>query len=219
MPDPGFDPQTAIVSAASQYGVDPDLALAIAQHGEGYGTMPTMAATSGKGAHGIMQLMPDTARGLGVDPSDPSQNVVGGVKYIRQLQDQFGADRPDLIAAGYNAGPGAVQKYGGVPPYAETQAYVQRVTGALPDVLPPQGAIDKAFGNPSAAPAAAPTPQPQGGAAAADDELPPQADLDKAFGSPAGVPGQRTITWDAAHSTYHDPARSEEHTSELQSPC
>ena len=74
-----------------------------------------------------MQLMPGTARGLGVtDPYDPLQSLRGGAKYLRQQLDRFGGDYSKAIAA-YNAGPGAVQKYGGIPPYAETQAYVPRV--------------------------------------------------------------------------------------------
>jgi hypothetical protein len=69
--------------------------------------------------------MPDTARGLGVDPRDPAQNLLGGARYLRQQLDKFG--RLDLALAAYNAGPGAVQKYGGVPPYAETRAYVEKI--------------------------------------------------------------------------------------------
>src|SRR5215469_12187380 len=137
---PGFDAETAITTAASQNGVDPNLALAIAQQGEGYGHFLSNDAVSPKGARGIMQLMPDTAKGLGVDPTDPNQNVTGGVRYIRQLQDRFGADRPDLIAAGYNAGPNAIRN-GQIPNFPETQGYVQRVTGGLADEAP-QGALD-----------------------------------------------------------------------------
>ena len=69
---PGFDAETAITTAASQNGVDPNLALAIAQQGEGYGHFLSNDAVSPKGARGIMQLMPDTAKGLGVDPTDPN---------------------------------------------------------------------------------------------------------------------------------------------------
>jgi soluble lytic murein transglycosylase-like protein len=74
-----------------------------------------------------MQLMPATARGLGVsDIRDPWQNLAGGTKYLRQLLDRFDGDVTKAIA-GYNAGPGAVQQHGGVPPYAETRTYVARV--------------------------------------------------------------------------------------------
>lgn len=82
---------------------------------------------SKKGAIGPMQLMPDTAKGLGVDPNNWQQNVTGGVKYLGQLLDRFGDQR--LASAAYNAGPGNVDKYGGVPPFKETQNYVQKVVG------------------------------------------------------------------------------------------
>ena len=86
-------------------------------------------AVSRKGARGLMQLMPATARRLSVArPFDPASNVSGGVRYLRELLDRFG-NRPDLVLAAYNAGEGAVEAYGGVPPYRETVAYVQRVLG------------------------------------------------------------------------------------------
>lgn len=82
-------------------------------------------AVSPKGALGLMQLMPDTARSVGVtDPMDPAQNIMGGARYFKQQMDTFGD--PMLAAAAYNAGPGAVRKYGGVPPYRETQDYVSK---------------------------------------------------------------------------------------------
>lgn len=84
-----------------------------------------MGATSPVGAIGYTQLMPGTARGLGVDPHDPHQNLIGGAKYLAAQLKKYG-DITKALAA-YNAGPGAVDKYGGVPPYAETQAYVKRV--------------------------------------------------------------------------------------------
>jgi len=86
-------------------------------------------AVSRKGARGLMQLMPATARRLSVSrPFDPAANVSGGVRYLRELLDRYG-DRPDLVLAAYNAGEGAVASYGGVPPYRETLAYVQRILG------------------------------------------------------------------------------------------
>ncbi len=84
-------------------------------------------AVSRKGARGLMQLMPATARRLDVrKPFDPAANVRGGVQYLRELVDRFGP-RPELVLAAYNAGEGAVETYGGVPPYRETVAYVSRI--------------------------------------------------------------------------------------------
>jgi hypothetical protein len=88
-------------------------------------------AVSSKGARGLMQLMPDTARRLGVSDSfDARQNIFGGTQYLRQLLDRFGGD-VDLALAAYNAGPNAVLRYGGIPPYRETRGYVQKVQAQL----------------------------------------------------------------------------------------
>lgn len=92
-------------------------------------------ARSPVGAIGFGQLMPGTARGLGVDPHDPRQNLLGAARYLKRQLDAFG--EPRLALAAYNAGPGAVQKYGGVPPYAETQRYVRsvmRMAGETPSI-------------------------------------------------------------------------------------
>ncbi|HLO09726.1 MAG TPA: lytic transglycosylase domain-containing protein [Desulfobacteria bacterium] len=84
-------------------------------------------AVSRKGAKGVMQLMPFTSKRLRVnDPFDPIENIEGGIKYIKELLVAFEGDLTNTIAA-YNAGPGAVRKYGGVPPYQETRLYVRRV--------------------------------------------------------------------------------------------
>lgn len=112
-----------VSSNAAAWGVDPALVKAIIANESGFDPN----ATSRAGAQGLMQLMPQTAAGLGVsDAYDPSQNVWGGTRYIRGLLDRFHGDVPLAVAA-YNAGPGAVEKYGGVPPYAETQHYVANV--------------------------------------------------------------------------------------------
>jgi cell wall-associated NlpC family hydrolase len=114
-----------IKQAATEAGVPPALVKAVAKAESGFNPQ----STSGAGAQGLMQLMPGTARGLGVtDPYDPLQSLRGGARYLRQQLDRFGGDYSKAIAA-YNAGPGAVAKYGGIPPYAETQAYVPRVLG------------------------------------------------------------------------------------------
>ena len=90
--------------------------------------MTSVDAGSGAGARGLMQLMPSTASGLGVtDILDPAQNLDAGSRYLKQQVDRFGDLR--LALAAYNAGPGAVTRYGGVPPYTETQNYVTRVLG------------------------------------------------------------------------------------------
>jgi len=91
------------------------------------------AAVSPKGAMGVMQLMPATARQLGVDARDVASNIEGGALYLSQMLRRFEGDVPRALAA-YNAGPEAVQRYGGIPPYAETQAYVRAILGRLSTV-------------------------------------------------------------------------------------
>jgi soluble lytic murein transglycosylase-like protein len=89
-------------------------------------------AVSPVGARGLAQLMPGTAQGLGVDPDDPMANLEGGARYLREQLDRFGGDLEKALAA-YNAGPGRVQRAGGVPPIRETQSYVTAVIGRLSD--------------------------------------------------------------------------------------
>lgn len=112
-----------IAAAAADFGVDAALLRAVMHAESAFNPM----ALSSKGAQGLMQLMPGTASDLGVvDAFDVSQNIRGGALYLAQMLKSFGGDER-LATAAYNAGPGAVQKYGDVPPYAETQVYVQRV--------------------------------------------------------------------------------------------
>lgn len=110
--------------AANRHGVPEDLFLRLVQQESGW----KAAAKSHKGAIGLAQLMPGTARVLGVDPHDPHQNLDGGARYLRQQYNKFGSWR--LALAAYNAGPKAVEKYGGVPPYRETKNYVRKIWGS-----------------------------------------------------------------------------------------
>jgi soluble lytic murein transglycosylase-like protein len=110
----------AVNEAARRFDLSPALVDSVARQESGYRS----AAVSPKGAVGIMQLMPSTARKLGVDAHDPGANILGGAAYLRSLLDRFDG-RIDLALAAYNAGPGAVVKYRGVPPYRETRSYVQ----------------------------------------------------------------------------------------------
>ena len=106
----------------AQYGVDPHLARAVMRMESG----GNPNAISRAGAIGLMQLMPGTAKGLGVDPTDPHRNLEGGIKYLAQLSDKYNGDLTNTLAA-YNAGSGRVDSYGGVPPFPETQRYVRNV--------------------------------------------------------------------------------------------
>jgi soluble lytic murein transglycosylase-like protein len=113
----------AILAFGRQYNVDPRLVAAVIAVESGFS--PT--AVSHKGAMGLGQLMPATAASLGVHPYDPVQNIYGTVRVLRGNLDRFGYDQPHLALAAYNAGKGAVERYGGIPPYEETQLYVRSV--------------------------------------------------------------------------------------------
>jgi soluble lytic murein transglycosylase-like protein len=143
---------------AKRNGIPEDLFVSLVRQESGFNP----SARSSAGAMGLAQLMPGTAGDLGVDPSDPQQNLEGGARYLKQQLDTFGS--PELALAAYNAGPGAVQKHGGVPPYDETQDYVQKVMGGggpatmsahdMPQQMDPARieALSEILGNPYASP-------------------------------------------------------------------
>lgn len=110
-------------AAARKHGVPEDVFLRLVQQESGWNS----GAVSVKGATGLAQLMPGTADRLGVDINDPGENLEGGARYLRMMYDRFGTWK--LALAAYNAGPLAVEKHGGVPPYDETQNYVLAILG------------------------------------------------------------------------------------------
>jgi len=138
-PPPSADPKDKatirawIYTLSPNYGLDPELVLTIAAIESNFNPK----ARSSKDARGIMQLMPETAERFGVqDISDPVENLKGGMAYLRWLMAYFKGN-VRFVAAAYNAGEGAVEKYSGVPPYAETQTYVERVSNRYPRLVHP----------------------------------------------------------------------------------
>ena len=143
--DPRVD--TLINKYAGAYGVDPALVRAVMRNESGFNP----GAVSPKGAQGLMQLMPGTAAQMGVrDPFDPEQNIAGGVGYLRHCLDRFGHNVPLAVAA-YNAGPEAVAKYCTIPPYQETQLFVNNVMGTY-GVYGPNRALTSPAANVKPAP-------------------------------------------------------------------
>ena len=135
VPIPDSEVQIAIDRHAEAQSLDPKLVRAVIQVESGY----NQKARSHKGAMGLMQLMPGTASQLKVqNPYDPYENVGGGTRYLRHLMDRF-PGRVDLAVAAYNAGPGAVERYNGIPPYRETRDYVRRVMALYNGTEPSMG--------------------------------------------------------------------------------
>jgi len=124
--------ESIIQEAAALHGVDEDLVRAVIKVESEFDPQ----AVSRAGAKGLMQMMPATARHMGVvDPFDPRQNVLGGVKYLRMLLDRFKGN-VHLALAGYNAGPRKVRRFKGIPPYKETRGYVKKVLRAMEEGPP-----------------------------------------------------------------------------------
>lgn len=175
---------TDVSGLEAKYGIPDGLYAGIINAGER--SSPT--AVSPKGAIGQAQLMPSTARDLGVDPTDPEQNLDGGARYTAQLWKKY--KDPSLVAAAYNAGPGAVDSHGGVPPYPETKSYVDRVTGAMSDPttnMPSPDSVQGGYGGAAKPSSGAPTSP---SAAPATDEPPSAADVINSYGSVKPGSGQ-----------------------------
>jgi soluble lytic murein transglycosylase-like protein len=141
-----------IDASAKKYNVDPALLRGLIRQESNFNPN----AGSPAGARGLTQLMPGTAAALGVNPAIPAQAIEGGAKYLRQQLDKFGNDPVKALAA-YNAGPGAVQRYGGVPPFAETQNYVRKVMAYAAEYRKEAPAASAASAVAASVPTTAPT--------------------------------------------------------------
>jgi soluble lytic murein transglycosylase-like protein len=119
---PSPAPEQLADRAAQKYGLPSSLLRSVMKAESGFHPQ----AVSAKGAVGLMQLMPSTARDLGADPRDPAQNVDAGARYLRALLEKYSGELRPALAA-YNAGPGAVERFGGVPPFSETLEYIRRI--------------------------------------------------------------------------------------------
>lgn len=152
MENHGFDP----VDIAMEQGIDPELFLRLIRQESG----GRQSAVSEAGAMGLTQLMPGTAEYLGVDPSDALQNARGGAAYLREQLDRFGT--VPLALAAYNAGPGRVSQYGGIPPFEETRNYVAAITGAPREEMLPSESEFFMFGPDAESPSFRPRARPTG---------------------------------------------------------
>lgn len=162
---------------AIEEGIDPELFLRLIEAESSFNP----DALSEMGAIGLTQLMPSTAKELGVDPYDPEQNLRGGARYLKRQLDDFGS--VPLALAAYNAGPGNVRKHGGIPPFQVTQDYVSRIVGS--------GPADRAFnGKMADIPLNMGKPAPQTGVAqtAEKPELPQWMKMSQQFGTIAQQP-------------------------------
>jgi len=170
-------------SIATAEGIDPFLARAVIQAESAF----YAKARSRTGALGLMQLMPATAHRFGVvDPFDPRQNITGGVKYLKWLSDTFKGDLP-LVVAAYNAGESAVFKHGGIPPFAETRAYVPRVMQLYAKRLVQP--------DPKAAGSMALLQKGRGGFQVDESSLPPGSTLEADAGGGLARPPARLYQW------------------------
>lgn len=134
-------PEVLLKEAADKYGLPPEFLHSVARVESGL----QANAVSPKGAIGLMQLMPGTAAQLKADPNDPAQNVDAGARHLRDLLEQYGGSTHKALSA-YNAGAGAVQKYNGVPPYAETRTYVEKVLRNYQKMTQTAGEAEKGSG-------------------------------------------------------------------------